>query len=299
MHALYVGPKKMDRFLNSYEEVTYDKLRAVTEPVGAHVFSKVRLADVIPVNNSGISNEEFSFSLKSHVDFLVTDSEQDVQFCVEFDGPTHRQPEQIRRDELKNQLLTKFRVPFIRINSRYLEERYRGLDLLTYFVDVWFLARAFDEAQERGQIPPEESFDPTFILSDGQPNGKKWPYWISIELQADIQRMFKEHLVAQPAPSHWIGLDERGNYRCLAWLFVTHETCVFIETGMRGHRFPAVYSSDLLSQLAVYDLHEALEKALDGSAAPASRDVLESRLADYERRFEMRSSAGCNFPRNE
>lgn len=289
----------MGRFLNSYEAVTYDKLCAITEPVGAHVFSKVRLADVISVNNSGISNEEFSFSLKSHVDFLVTDSEQDVQFCVEFDGPTHRQPEQIRRDELKNQLLKKFRVPFIRINSRYLEDRYRGLDLLTYFVDVWFLAQAFDEAQERGQIPPEEIFDPTFIISDGQPNGKRWPYWISIELQTDIQRMYKEQLIAQPAPSNWIGVDDRGNYRCLAWLFLTPETCVFIETGMRGHGFPAVYSSDLLSQLAVYDLHAAIQKALDGSAARVPRDTLESRLADYKRRFEFRCSAGCNLPRNE
>jgi hypothetical protein len=289
----------MGRFLNSYEEVTYNKLRAVTEPVGAHVFSKVRLADVIPVNNSGISNEEFSYSLKAHVDFLVTNAEQDVQFCVEFDGPTHRQPEQIRRDEIKNQLLTKFRVPFIRINSRYLEDRYRGLDLLTYFVDVWFLAQAFDEAQERGQIPPEETFDPTFIISDGQPNGKKWPYWISIELQTDIQRMFKKQLVAQPSPSDWIGTDSHGNYRCIAWLFLTPETCVFIETGMRGHSFPAVYSSDLLSQLAIYELHEKTQRAISGSVVPVSRDVLDSRLEDYKRRFEFRCSAGCNLPRNE
>lgn len=289
----------MDRFLNSYEAVTYDKLRAVTEPVGAHVFSKVRLADVIPVNNSGISNEEFSFSLKSHVDFLVTNSDHNIQFCVEFDGPTHRQSAQIRRDELKNQLLTKFQVPFIRINSRYLEDRYRGLDLLTYFVDVWFLAQAFNEAQERGQIPPEEMFDPTFIISDGQPNGKKWPYWISIELQADIQRMFKKHLIEQPSPSDWIGMDDRGNYRCLAWLFLTAETCVFIETGMRGHSFPVVYSSDLLSQLAVYDLHVAIRKTLDGTAAKVPREALESKLADYKLRFEFRCSASCNLPRIE
>lgn len=287
----------MQRFLNSYERVTYEKLRAVTDQVGAHVFSKVRLADVIPVNNSGITDHEFSFSLKSHVDFLVTDSDQNVQFCVEFDGPTHQQPEQIRRDELKNRLLTTFNVPFMRINSRYLEEKYRGLDLLTYFVDVWFLARAFDDAQVRGQIPSDEIFDPSSILSNGLPNGKRWPYWISVDLQCDIQRMFKEHMLAQPAPSDWIGKDESGNYRCLAWVFTSAEVCVFIETGMRGHNFPAVYSAELLSQLAIYDLHEAIQKNLAGERITVSKETLEAKLADYQSRFEMRSSSCCNFPR--
>ncbi len=289
----------MDRFMNRYEEVTYDKLRAVSDPLGAHVFPKVRLADVIPVNNSGISNEEFGFSLKAHVDFLVTDAEQEVQFCVEFDGPTHRNPEQIRRDELKNQLLARFRVPFIRINSRYLEERYRGLDLLTYFVEIWFLSKAFDEAQQRGDIPEEEFFDPAFVLSDGRPNGKKWPYWLSIEHQAEIQKLFKQQLVAQPAPSHWVGTDDRGNYRCIAWLFLTSNSCVFIETGMRGHRFPAVSSADLLSQLAVYDLHVAIQRALERKVETSSRELFEARLADYERRYSMRSAFTCGAPNAE
>lgn len=289
----------MDRFLNSYEAITYEKLRAVSDPVGAHVFSKVRLADVIPVNNSGITNEDFSFSLKAHVDFLVTDSEQNIQFCVEFDGPTHRKPEQIRRDEIKNRLLTKFNVPFLRINSLYLDKKYRDLDLLTYFVDVWFLARAFDEAQEQGTIPPEEIFDPAFIFSDGKPESKKWPYWISIELQADIKRMCKKHLVAQPVPSHWVGVDERGNYRCIAWIFLTPESCVFIETGMRGHNFPAVSSSEILEQLAVYDLHESITRTLNGLSGAIELAAFEGRFQHYESNFSMRSSCGCNFPRNE
>src|SRR6266704_2970842 len=143
----------MGLFLNNYERVTYDKLKAVADRVGAHVFSKVRLADVIPVNNSGISSAEFTFALKSHVDFLVTNSEQEPQFCVEFDGPKHRDEDQIRRDEIKNDLLERFDMPYMRINARYLEDRYRGLDLLTYFVDVWFLSIAFHEAQASGHVP--------------------------------------------------------------------------------------------------------------------------------------------------
>lgn len=109
----------MGQFLNNYERVTYDKLKAVADRVGAHVFSKVRLADVIPVNSSGISDAEFTFALKSHVDFLVTDSEQEPQFCVEFDGPRHRDEEQIKRDEIKNDLLARFDMPYMRGASRF------------------------------------------------------------------------------------------------------------------------------------------------------------------------------------
>ena len=157
-------------FLNKYEQLTYSKIKAVAGKVGAHVFSKVRLADFLPINKSGIPASEFRFALQSHVDFLVTDSEYKSEFSVEFDGPTHTSPDQINRDQKKNNLLKRFEHPFIRINSRYLDDKYRGLDLLTYFVDVWFLAKAFYEAQSQGHIPYDEPFDPAFIISDGTPD---------------------------------------------------------------------------------------------------------------------------------
>jgi hypothetical protein len=202
----------MNSFLNRYETVTYDKLRAVADKVGAHVFSKVRLADVIPVNKSGISNEEFSYALKAHVDFLVTDANQIPQFCVEFDGPSHQDPVQVRRDEIKNMLFDKFDMPYVRVNGRYLDDKYRGLDLLTYFVDVWFLCIAFDEAQAAGNIPGDEIFDPSSIISDGQPNGRTWPYWLSLDLQIRIQKMYEVRTIVQPAPSHGLERIRRARY---------------------------------------------------------------------------------------
>src|ERR1017187_226521 len=231
----------MDKFLNKYETVTYDKIKAIADKVGANVFSKVRLADVLFRSNSGISPTEFSFALRSHVDFLVTNSAQEPQFCVEFDGPKNREPVQIKRDEIKNGLFERFEMPYMRINARYLEDRYRGLDLLTYFVDVWFLSIAFDDAQAAGQVPADEPFDPTSILSNG--SDRSWPYWLSWNLQVKIEKLYDQGRIAQFAPSHWIGADRQGNLRCIAWLFVTQDGCLFIETGMRKHRFPAVHCS--------------------------------------------------------
>jgi hypothetical protein len=284
----------MDKFLNKYETVTYDKIKAVADKVGAHVFSKVRLADVLPVNNSGISDAEFGFALKSHVDFLVTNSEQEPQFCVEFDGPKHRDTEQVRRDEIKNGLFERFDMPYMRINARYLADRYRGLDLLTFFVDVWFLSIAFHDSQAAGHIPSDEPFDPTFILSNG--SDRSWPYWLSWNLQVKIRRLYDQGRIAQLAPSHWIGADGRGNLRCIAWLFITEDGCLFIETGMRKHRFPAVYCSEVLAQLAVYDLYDILVPALQGQKTLSPPSEVDKRLRYYQANYEMLSAASCGPP---
>ncbi len=172
------------KLLNRYEEITYDKLKTACDPVGAHVFPKVRVADVVSLNGLGLTQEQFSYGLKSHFDFLVTDKEYSPLFSVEYDGEWHkRDTAQIKHDAMKGIICDRANHSLLRINSRYLEREFRGLDLLTYFVDVWFLREAFEEAQNNGGVPYDEPFDPAFIYSTGTDDGKRWPYWLSIDLQ--------------------------------------------------------------------------------------------------------------------
>jgi len=281
-------------FLNRYEEVTYEKLRAVCEPQNAHVFSKVRLADIFPISNSGLSDQDFRFALQSHADFLVTDSKYERQFCVEFDGPSHNEPQQITRDKQKNSLFSFFKVPLLRINSKYLEPKYRGLDLLTYFVEVWFLDRAFCEAQENGNIPFDEIFDPAFIIHDGK---EKFPYWLSLEQQVCIQKLADQKKIAQPCPSSWIGIDSNDNYRCLAWILVKPDTAVYVKTGMRSQRFHAVIPSDLLAMIAVCDLYEELKRFLSGEVRGYSKSDLKQEVDFYQQNYKLWQFAGLEIGR--
>jgi len=280
-------------FLNKYEQVTYGKLKAVADRANAHVFAKVRLKDVIPVDSSGISDAEYGFSLRSHVDFLVTDSQYKTQFCVEFDGSMHRRPQQVTRDQMKDDLLARFDMPFIRINAMYLDDRFRGLDLLTYFADVWFLSIAFYEAQAIGLVPYDEPFDATYICSDGTHPGRSWPYWLSFDLQNTIRKLYESKRVAQMCPSHWIGEDEQGNLRCLSWLFLGNTSCAFVETSMRSQRFPAVYGSEVLSQIAVFDLYDRVRAILRGQARARDPRRLADRFAFYKNQYAFRESATC------
>lgn len=280
------------RLLNRYEEVTYDALMRVSEANGARVFPKVRVADVFPLEKSGVSNAHYGYGLRSHFDFLVTDHDYQPLFSVEFDGPLHKTSEaQKQRDALKNDLCEHFSHGLLRINSKYLTPAYRGLDLLTYFVDAWFLERAFSDAQKDGTVPDDEPFDMTFLYSVGDKE-RKWPYWLSIDIQTALEKLHKAGRVGQMAPSHYIGTDGQGNYRCMAWLVMDAQHVLAVSTGMRAQRFPAVDEGDLVGMLAMFDLYPKVESALAGERGSLIHRAkfFAEQLPAFQGRFSMASA---------
>lgn len=176
------------KILTAYEETTYSRLLQVCDVYGAHVYPKVRLADVLPIAHSGITDDEFRYALQSHFDFLAVNMDYEPLFTVEFDDPSHKDPEVAQRDQKKNNLCERFSIPLLRINSRYLLSRYRDMDLLSYFVEVWFLSKVFDDAQESGDIPADEPFDPTFIIRSG--GRQNFPLWLSMDIVHHTRRLF-------------------------------------------------------------------------------------------------------------
>lgn len=267
------------RLLNKYEEVTYGKLVNAVE-ADAHVFAKVRLADVFKISDSGISRNEYSYCLKAHFDFLVTDKDYMPVFSVEYDGKWHKENSaQVANDKLKDQLCEKFEHPLLRINSNYINREYKGIDLLTYFIDVWFLEKAFYEAQSKGVVPADEDFDACLILDDGK--GRKWPYWISSGVQVKIQQHYLNNRINQMAPSHWIGKDDEGNYKCIAWVEVSEGDVVFVKTGMRKQLFQAVQISDLLSMLAIFDIDRKIDEHLAGRAVSVDKSSFLEQLQSF------------------
>ena len=150
--------------VNDYERQTFDVLCGISEEEGCRVFPKVRLADVFSVNQSGISNTEFSYALKAHFDFVICDVDTLPLFAVEFDEPHHQNdPDTIERDKLKFNLCEKFGFPLLRIEVMQLN-KIASKTLLEWIVDVWFRAKDFCEAQIDGQIPYDEVFIYSGIL---------------------------------------------------------------------------------------------------------------------------------------
>ena len=134
------------RMLNFPERITYNRLIDVCARRSAQVYAKVRLADVLPIENSGISKLLYEFALQAHYDFVVADLLQRPLFAVEFDGPTHGSSTQGERDSKKNDLSQRFGLPLIRIKAHDLHRSESRLDRLTRVAEGWF---------DRSQIEPE------------------------------------------------------------------------------------------------------------------------------------------------
>lgn len=285
------------RLVNHYEELTFGTLKPTCERHGAHVFPKVRLGDVFPLSGSGISNEQYSYALRAHFDFLITDSNYHPLFSVEFDGPLHKtNSRQKERDGLKNELCKTFSHSLLRINANYLSKKYRGLDLLTYFVEAWFLSEAFDKAQQNGIVPYEEDFDMTFIISDESRTEAKWPYWISLDIQITFQKMHKDGLIGQMAPSYTVGVDDEGNYRCLAWIVIDAKNLLAISTGIQAQKFQAVSLCDLIEMLSMFELYEKLQETLkNGNRRLQDRKFFyEKTLTQFESKYRAAGSGHCS-----
>ncbi|MBI4310290.1 MAG: DUF2726 domain-containing protein [Chloroflexi bacterium] len=88
----------MVKLLNYHEFLTNLSLGKVAKEYGAQVAPKVRVADVLPIQHSGISKRWFSFALRAHFDFVVVDSQAECLFAVEFDGPFHANSRQHELD---------------------------------------------------------------------------------------------------------------------------------------------------------------------------------------------------------
>jgi hypothetical protein len=275
----------LKRIFNLHEEVTQKRLREVCEMHGAHAYPKVRVADILPIENSGIDDALYKCALQSHFDFVVADGEHLPLFAVEFDGPGHRQQLQRERDSRKNALCDRFEFPLLRINARYLPRRYRDMDLLTWFVQVWFAQRWFEEAQAAGQVPYDEPFMPqSFVSLPGQKN--QFPLWLSATVRGRIQKLFFDGKVLDMAPSHLTGRDSFGDYHAISFMRVDERCGVLAETGMRSQRFP-VSEIDALDEIVTNELYDQLSGVLSGRDPGIPGGDIERRIAAFAKSYKM------------
>ena len=279
----------MKRLLNRSEEATNGVLRDLTEKWGAHTFPKVRVADVLPIENSGISNDSYGFALRSHFDFLVTDDDLQPLFVVEFDGAAHSSELQRRRDAQKDLLCERFDIPLLRINSRYLDNRYRKMDLLTWFVNYWFAQRMIEEAYESGALPAHADVDPIMFV-DLPGTSRQFPLWLSADVRIAFKKYHEQGERIDRGPSFFVGTDDSGAWRAIAYMAVTDTIGLFAETAMRAQRFN-VPCYEVVQAIADHQIHEDFVNLMNGVSNGVSLDTVYERVSWYGNRYKMITSA--------
>jgi Protein of unknown function (DUF2726) len=127
---------------------------------------------VLEIANSGLTGPEYSYALRAHFDFLVGEEDGTPRFAVEFDGPQHlTNPATRHRDRIKGRLCEQFRLPLLRIEANHLRRTGR-FTVLGWLVEAWFVNRAWDAAQQSGDVSLHEPFMMSNFVKlapDGEP----------------------------------------------------------------------------------------------------------------------------------
>jgi hypothetical protein len=140
------------RLSNRSEQRLHDELLTATETFGAGIYRKIRIADVVDIAKLDFVHGRYA--LQAHFDICVCDADEMPAFAIEFDGGGHDP----RRDAKKDDIARQADLALFRIDETLLARRIGPLTFLQYLVHLWFMGRAFREAQNEGQIAYDEPF---------------------------------------------------------------------------------------------------------------------------------------------
>ncbi|HLO83772.1 MAG TPA: DUF2726 domain-containing protein [Nostocaceae cyanobacterium] len=256
--------RKKDLLLNKYEIVTNEELKKVASKYGVEVCKKIRIADVIDIENSGINKLEYSYALKAHFDFVVTIGKTaSPEFVIEFDEKSHEEYERsIRNDKLKNSICKNFEIPLFRINANFLKEigefpklNNRSIfagkfdSLAGWLVECWFLEKAFYEEQKKGIIPYDEPFC-WFSFLGQDPFAQSRLY---------LHKMYEEKRCTTFIPTTIKGHDsDEITWATLAILQLNNGKYIYGFAECKSINFTAISAYELCEELAVLDIVKKL-----------------------------------------
>lgn len=253
--------------VNEGEFKTDAALREAAESIGYRVHTKVRVGDVLGIEHSGLSSEAFGYALRSHFDWVITDLEtMTPEFGVEFDGPSHDEPDAQRRDLLKDEICDRLDFPLLRIDRSGFRPAARRT-VIGYLVESWALMKGFFEAQANGQIPDDEIFMPWAVIEGVDERGHITWRDLAQPCRILVERLFSAGLIKLPSPTYaYRGRrpDDPHHAEAYAWVHVVTGQLVIGHARIRAYSFPAVSDADLADDLAHMDLADHLARWREG-----------------------------------
>ena len=192
---------------------------------------------------------------------------------------------QRRRDAQKDTLCVRFEFPLLRINAQYLRKDYRDMDLLSWFVHMWFTSEMLALAQTEGSIPWDEPLDAQW-LGSVPGRSESFPLLLSLDIRSKLQALAESGKSWDSAPSCVLGKDTSGNYHAIGWLRVSPSTAVLVKTAMRNQMFP-ISASEILREIVVFALYQRLLSVLEGTEHPISQQELSTEITLFKTRYEF------------
>lgn len=210
--------------VNSYEKVTDRLLTTAAADHGDRLLAKVRLADVIEVEQ--LTGRAKNYGLSSHLDFVMVRTDtSEPRFAVELDGAQHWTDPVVReRDRLKDDLCESAGLPLLRVTSNFTRQQGRWT-VLTYLVDAFYLAEAFYVAQASGAIPCDEPFDAGNVLTVDE-DGQRSFNTLDAAARRRLWGRRRAGQLPAPMPDAWLTSndEERAVYATPFWPWLSTAT---------------------------------------------------------------------------
>jgi hypothetical protein len=175
-----------------------------------------------------------------------------------------------------------FGLPLLRINRSDLAKTYGALDVLTWLVEVWFLKRAFEAAQEAGQIHWADPFDLTGLRPAGE-KGSRWQ--LSEEVADKLRKLADRARCWDPGVSWLIGTDAAGTYHGLGYLRVTRSEGVTTVISMEQRRFDVPLRA-LLGDMLTHHVYHRVLAVLSRRAVPEGVEHIKKRIVGFKQAYK-------------
>ncbi|BAY75156.1 hypothetical protein NIES25_15740 [Nostoc linckia NIES-25] len=283
--------RKKNLLVNKYEIFTNEELKKVAYKYDAQVLTKVGIRDIVEIENSGITDDEYEYALKAHFDFVVTTGRHlSTEFVIEFDEESHRRYQKsIRNDKLKNSICKKFEIPIFRITSDFLKEigqlqkfNSRSIfagrfdSLAGWLVETWFLEKAFYEAQDKGLVPFDEPFC-WFSFIDQDPFAQSRLY---------LHDLYKQKFCITYLPKIIKGHDiDEFAWGCLAILPLNNGRYVFGFAECKSINFSAISAYDLCEELAINDIVNQFIKHQDRELMGLAKQEMKNKEEKFKNQY--------------
>src|SRR2546423_311569 len=174
---------RLKSLLNRGESAVLNIAQGVCKASGTELFAKMRIADAIRIDHSGISDTLYKYALSAHFDILVSKNNK-AYLAIEFDGSGH----DIRNDERKAAICDFFKLPMIRVKEFHLNAKMFEDTAVGFFIWQLFCVDAF---LEQYGDDPYEVYDPAFFTSIPGKD-RAFPFMYAERWRARLVRPFRE-----------------------------------------------------------------------------------------------------------
>jgi hypothetical protein len=279
--------------VNHGESAILDIAREVCKATGTEPFAKIRIADAIRIEGSGIPDTLYKYALSAHFDILVSKNNK-AYLAIEFDGSGH----DARNDERKAAICDFFKVPMIRVKESHLDAKVFEDTAVGFFIWQLFCVDAFLDGYAHD---PYEIYDPLFFASV-QGKDRSWPFAYAQRWQGRLKRAFQDAgpRFADLNETYKYGLIQFGGmfwtcvreseYRCIFAQMIGNESVVCGEAGLTlevhgldGRRLECFLNiTTFIQGLAAERMYYKALLFLQGENVTATKESIKAKVKQWE-----------------